>query len=198
MSACNRSWRLKHLSRLMKPSVQPSDQGCLEAYVGAPGILQTLAGLAPKSPLLLREDEARTIAAIASAAQQGDPVAASVVIRTAVYLSAGLTNLINTINPDRVIMGSWVAKELGVRLLEEILSLMKRQTLELPFRAVQVVLSDMSRNPVSLGTATLVLEEYLAKNDRRPHTERQQPAVAKNGSEAEKTLSRAKPIRSRR
>jgi predicted NBD/HSP70 family sugar kinase len=143
-------------------------RGCVEAYVGAPGILQTLAEIDPASPLLIPGDETRSISAIAAAALQGDPAARSVVQQTAIYLSAGLSSLINVINPELVILGSWVANLLGPVMMPELLKLVEQQSLAQPFKIVRFVLSDLERNPVSLGAATLVLEEFLSNSGRQP------------------------------
>jgi predicted NBD/HSP70 family sugar kinase len=144
------------------------NRGCLEAYVGAPGILQTLEEMDPHSSLLIVDDETGSIAAIASAAKKGDPTALAVVHQTAVYLSAGLSSLINILNPELVILGSWVSALLGSLMLPELIELVGQQSLNRPFKAVQFVLSDMSRNSVSLGAATLVLEEFLDKVGQNP------------------------------
>jgi predicted NBD/HSP70 family sugar kinase len=143
------------------------NQGCLEAYVGAPGIIQTLAEIDPKSTLLFPEDQTRTIAAIATAAEKGDTTALAVVHQTAVYLSAGLSSLINILNPEQVILGSWVAGLLGSVMLPELLELVAKQSLAQPYKSVQFTLSKMNRNPVSLGAATMVLEEFLASTGRQ-------------------------------
>ncbi len=143
--------------------------GCLEAYVGAPGILQTLLELDRHSPLYFAGDQARSIAAIAAAAERGDPVALAVVDETARYLGAGLGSLINLFNPELVVLGSWVAVLLGPLLLERLNEQVKAHALERPFTAARFVLSDMTRNAVSLGAATLVLEQYLAEAGRRSH-----------------------------
>jgi len=143
-------------------------RGCLEAYIGAPGILQTLKEIDPESPFLILNDQTRSISEIASAAQKGDSVALEVVKKTAFFLSAGLSSLINVINPELVIIGSWVAKLLGPVLMAETIQLIQQQSLTQPFNAARFVLSDMSRNPVTLGAATLVLEEFLVNSDRQP------------------------------
>jgi predicted NBD/HSP70 family sugar kinase len=137
------------------------NQGCLEAYVGAPGILQTLNEIDQNSSLFFADDETRSITAIASAARQGDKIALAVVHQTAVYLSAGLSSLINIINPELVIMGSWVADLLGPVMLPELIQMVGQQSLERPFKAVRFLLSEMPQDSVSLGAATLVLEEFL-------------------------------------
>lgn len=143
-------------------------RGCVEAYVGAPGILQTLIEIDPASPLLFADDEMRSIAAIADAARLGDATALAVVRQTALYLSAGIANIVNVINPNLVILGSWVARLLGPVMLPELLKLVEQQSLLQPYRAFQLVLSDTDRNLVSLGAATLVLEEFLSEVRQKP------------------------------
>ncbi len=144
------------------------NRGCLEAYVGAPGIIQTLAEIDPNSLLLFPEDQTYTISAIATAAEKGDTTAKAVVHQTAVYLSAGLSSLINILNPEQVIFGSWVAGSLGQVMLPDLLELVEKQSLAQSYKSVQFTLSKMNRNPVSLGAATLVLEEFLASAGRQP------------------------------
>jgi predicted NBD/HSP70 family sugar kinase len=139
------------------------NRGCLEAYVGAPGILQTLLAIDQHSPLHCPDDETCSIQAIAAAAKRDDPVAVAVVNQTAVYLSAGLSSLINVFNPEVVVLGSWVAALLGPLMLENLIQLVKQQSLARPFQAARFVLSDIASSSVSLGAATLVLEEFLAQ-----------------------------------
>lgn len=143
------------------------NRGCLEAYVGAPGILQTLVEIDRSSPLHFPGDQTRSIKAIAAAAAQGDATALEVVNRSALYLSAGLGNLINFLNPEVVIVGSWVGALLVPLMWDSLLGLVERQSLERPFKAARIILSDMPRNSVSLGAATSVLEEYLAQEGRK-------------------------------
>jgi len=148
------------------------NRGCLEAYIGAPGILQTLVEINPNSELLFTDDQTRTIEALAAAARRNDPAALAVVHQTAVYLSAGFSSLINIFNPELIIMDSWVADLLGPIILPELLELVRQQSLVQPFKAVRFALSDLARNPVSLGAATLVLEEFLASAGRQPASTR--------------------------
>lgn len=154
------------------------NRGCLEAYIGAPGILQTLAEINPNSELLYADDETHSIEAIAAAARQNDPTAMAVIHQTAIYLSAGFVSLINLFNPELIVMDSWVADLLGPIILPELLELVKQQSLVQPFRAVRFALSDISRNPVSLGAATLVLEEFLTKTGRQPGATRKESSFS--------------------
>ena len=154
------------------------NRGCLEAYIGAPGILQTLAEISPNSELLSADDETRSIEAIARAARQDDPIAMAVIHQTAIYLSAGFASLINIVNPELIVMDSWVADLLGPIILPELTELVRQQSLAQAFRAVRFALSDMLQNPVSLGAAALVLEEFLTKTGRQPVAMRMESLLA--------------------
>jgi predicted NBD/HSP70 family sugar kinase len=142
------------------------NRGCVEAYVGAPGILETLTELDPNSPLFFPNDQNRSIEAIAAAARQNDPIALAVIQKTAQYMSAGIASLINTLNPNVVILGSWVITTLGNLILLELKQYVQQQALAHSYKAVQILLSDLTLNPVSLGGATLVLEEFFSSTNQ--------------------------------
>jgi predicted NBD/HSP70 family sugar kinase len=137
------------------------NHGCVETYVGAPGIMQNLRELSPRSPLLHPEDQTATIEALARAAAAGDPVALKAVRDTARYLGAGISDLINLLNPEVVVLSSWVAARLGEPLLEEVRRAVARHALRRPLAATEIVLSPIPTDPVSLGAATFALEGTL-------------------------------------
>jgi glucokinase-like ROK family protein len=135
--------------------------GCMEAYVGAPGIVQHLRDVAPDSPLLHGDDQTATIAAIAAAAGHGDPVAAEVIRVTARYLGAGIANMINLFNPDVVVLGGWVGMQLGAFLLPGLRSSVARTALSQPLAAARIEMCQL-QHTTSIGAATFALEGYLA------------------------------------
>jgi predicted NBD/HSP70 family sugar kinase len=96
------------------------NHGCVETYVGAPGIMLNLRELSPGSALLHPEDQTATIDALASGVAAQDPVALKVVRDTARYLGAGISDLVNLLNPEVVVLSSWVAATLGEPLLREV------------------------------------------------------------------------------
>ena len=137
-------------------------RGCVEAYVGAPGIMAQLRDLAPESPLLHEDDQTATIDALARAHQVGDPVAVAVVAETARYLAVAIGDLINLTNPEVVVLSSWVAARLGEPLLEQVRALLGRHALRRPLANTEISLCKIAGNPVSLGAATFALEGYLS------------------------------------
>lgn len=146
------------------------NRGCVEAYAGAPGIMQQLRDISPASPLLHPDDQTATILALASALEGGDPVAAQVIRETARYLGAAVADLIQLLNPEVIVLSSWVAAALGTPLLDGVRTAVAARTPARPFAAAEIVLSPISSDPVSLGAATFALEGALAaarQNTRR-------------------------------
>ena len=142
-------------------------RGCLEAYVGAPGIAQHLRELAPESDLLNTDDQTATVQAIAAAAANGDPPATQVVRTTARYLGVGVANLVNLFNPRIVVLGGWVGLALGPVLMPELERVVAGYALEQPLRATSLQLGQLRHNPVSMGMATVALESWLARLESR-------------------------------
>ncbi|MER5438147.1 ROK family protein [Streptomyces sp. NPDC002790] len=138
-------------------------RGCVEAYVGAPGIMRNLRELHPGSPLLHADDQTATISAIGRAAAEGSAAALDVVRETARYLGAAVADLVNLLNPEVVVLSSWVAGALGGPLLEEVRGAAARGSLAGPFAAAEIVLSPIPTDPVSLGAATFALEGVLGR-----------------------------------
>ncbi|MGW5097380.1 ROK family protein [Streptomyces nodosus] len=144
------------------------NHGCVEAYAGAPGIMRSLRELDPGSTLLHPEDQTATIDALARGVAARDPVALEVVRITAGRLGTGIADLVNLLNPEVVVLSSWVAATLGEPLLDEVRKAVGRHALGRPFAATEIVLSPVPTDPVCLGAATFALEGALRSAGRRP------------------------------
>ncbi|CAM5432005.1 N-acetylmannosamine kinase [Streptomyces alboniger] len=115
------------------------NHGCVETYVGAPGIMLNLRERRPDSALLHPEDQTATVAALARGMVEHDPVAIEVVRDTARYLGAGIADLVNVFNPEVVVLSSWVAAALGEPLLAEVREAVARHALPRPMAATEIV-----------------------------------------------------------
>jgi predicted NBD/HSP70 family sugar kinase len=135
-------------------------EGCLEAYVGAGAIVaryeQIKRRRATTSPAEL---EARVAAIID--ARDRDKAAAQVLDETVTYLGAGLADLVNLFNPERVVVGGWLGQALSEELLPSIREAAGRQALHLPFSRVEIVKADLGQDAVALGGATLPIARLL-------------------------------------
>lgn len=138
--------------------------GCLEAYVGAGAILARWAeGSRGKSPE--PNDEHKQIRDLLLAARRSKS-AASVLDETATFLGAGIGNLVNLFNPERIVVGGWVGHLLGPELLPQIRKAAAAQALRYPFSHVSIEMGRLGPDAVALGAATLVVERFLASGGR--------------------------------
>ena len=81
-------------------------EGCLEAYVGANGIVETARELMTESdaPTLMRNLEKLSPRTIAECCDKGDEMAIEVFRRTGYYLGLGLANYASIIDPEAIIL----------------------------------------------------------------------------------------------
>ena len=166
------------------------NHGCVETYVGAPGIMQNLRELAPESSLLHPDDQTATIDALARGVTAGDPVAVKVVRDTARYLGAAVADLVNLLNPEVIVLSSWVARRLGQPLLDEVREAVARHALRRPLESTEIVLCPIASNPVSLGAATFALEGSLASvGQKSPKPVRRGSTVAVTAARTRSTPS---------
>jgi predicted NBD/HSP70 family sugar kinase len=128
--------------------------GCLEAYVGAEAILDRYGSAAAPSA----DDEESMLAALIA---DSSPRANAVLAETAEYLGVGIGNLINLLNPERVILGGWAGLLLGGRLLPAIRESAERHSLRHPFAAASIELGQLGPEAVTFGAATLPMEDFL-------------------------------------
>src|SRR5664280_3043193 len=106
-------------------------KGCLEAYVGGWAIVARYDELRQQTPAFSDTDLVARLTAIAEAPSD-DPFAAEVLHETATYLGAGIANLINLFNPERIVVGGWIDQILEDRLLPAIREVASQQALRMP------------------------------------------------------------------
>lgn len=123
-------------------------RGCLEAYIGAEGILDR-AGVPTRTTDWQAE--------LAALVESRSPV----ITQTVTYLGVGLSNLINLINPERIVIGGWLGLLLGRHLLDDIRAASAENSLPRPYAATSIVLGRLGPDAVAHGAATLVLDEFL-------------------------------------
>lgn len=96
-------------------------EGCLEAYVGAKGIIKTAKDLmdASDEPSLMRSLEKLSPRTIKECCDQGDAMAVEVFRKTGHILGIGLANYASVINPEAIILtggishaGKWLLEPL--------------------------------------------------------------------------------------
>jgi predicted NBD/HSP70 family sugar kinase len=133
-------------------------RGCLEAYIGAMALLRDWG-----QPLPAELDQEEWIDRLLES-----PAAAEVLDRAATYFGTAAANLVNLFNPELIVVGGWVGRKLGPRLLPQIRAVIAAQALDYSATRVSVELGRLGNDAVALGASTLVIEELLAGGGRPP------------------------------
>ena len=129
-------------------------EGCLEAYAGAEAILDRYGNKVPG------QAEEAAFAALIEASRT-TPRAAEILHETALYLGAGIGNLMNLFGPERIILGGWAGLLLGGRALPVIREAAREHSLRYRFASTSIELGQLGPDVVALGAATLPIERFL-------------------------------------
>jgi predicted NBD/HSP70 family sugar kinase len=136
-------------------------RGCLEAYVGAEGILDRYRQARGGRATAGADEQSSLEALIASSAKS--KTAAKVLQDTAGYLGAGIANLINLFNPERIVLGGWAGLALGGTLLPDIRESAAAHALRHTYAQTTIELCELGPDAVAFGAATLPVAAMLAK-----------------------------------
>jgi glucokinase len=142
------------------------NSGCLETYAAKQGVLALAAEAIERHPksLLAGDAEPLTPQSICAAACEGDEAAQWVFSQAGYYLGLGLTNLIDILSPQRVVVGGGVALA-GDLLLEPARQVVRRMAFPPAHRQVPIV-------PAALGDLSGVYGvAAMAFNDIRVNFE---------------------------
>jgi predicted NBD/HSP70 family sugar kinase len=155
--------------------------GCLEAYAGAESLLERWREEGGQPPQGVDEETALTAmlaAAYPPAGAEADPVALAVLEETAEYLGAGLSDLINLFQPERILIGGWAGLQLGARFLPAVRRHAASYALRYPAEKVAVELGRLGPDAVTVGAAILPLADFFTRGGRRPEPAPEGPAPA--------------------
>ncbi|MGW1161620.1 ROK family protein [Streptomyces sp. NPDC002513] len=144
--------------------------GCLEAYAGAEALIDRWREQGGRPPE--RTDEETALTALLAAAYppegaEADPVALAVLEETAEYLGAGLSDLINLFQPERILIGGWAGLQLGSRFLSSVRRHAMAYALRYPAERVSIDMGRLGPDAVTVGAAILPLEDFFARGGRR-------------------------------
>ncbi|SFF30249.1 ROK family transcriptional regulator [Streptomyces mirabilis] len=156
--------------------------GCLEAYAGAEALLDRWREEGGHPPEGTDEETALTAMLTAAyPAEEGvepDPVALAVLEETAEYLGAGLSDLINLFQPERILIGGWAGLQLGTRFLPAVRRYAASYALRYPAERVSIDLGRLGPDAVTVGAAILPLADFFARGGRRAEPVSEGPSPA--------------------
>jgi predicted NBD/HSP70 family sugar kinase len=157
--------------------------GCLEAYVGARAMVTRYDELRRKPTTDASEDDLVARLQAITSAGPSDRSATRLLEETATYIGAGIADLINLFNPEKIVIGGWLGQMLTERVLPEIIDTASKHALKLPFSQVSIVSAELGTDAVALGAATLPISQFLSSGavpaPRQPVPRMRRPALVR-------------------
>ena len=143
------------------PACTCGNRGCVEAFASGPAIAReaTEAVHAGRSPLLaeLAGGDQMTAELVHQAAQQGDEAAREVIERAGHYLGLGLVGVLNSFNPQCLILGGGLLG-LGDLYLEPALRAVRQGAFKQILTDVTITRAKLGNRAGALGAAALIME----------------------------------------
>lgn len=159
--ASNAAGELGHIKLQMKdgPMCGCGDTGCLEAFASGPAVV----ALAEEYIKGGKSTKYRELAAggeitpyiVSEAAKQGDNVAKRIFAIVGEYIGIGLTDAINLLNPEKIIIGGGVA-DAGEILLGPIKETISKRAMSISGAAVEIVPAKLGNTAGVIGASLLI------------------------------------------
>jgi glucokinase len=140
-------------------------RGCIETYGSVTGLVRTARyGLEAGEASVLREScdgdwGALTGAMVSEAAEEGDSFAREVIRTTGEWLGLGIANLINLLNPEKVVLAGGMTKA-GEMLLEPIRETAARIAFDVPAARAEIVMAGLGEDAGVIGAAGCAWERF--------------------------------------
>ncbi|TLS38570.1 ROK family transcriptional regulator [Pseudalkalibacillus caeni] len=151
------------------PECSCGNNGCLQTLAAGPALAEKARREISKGKKsILKEmvkDNLEEIDGklIYEAALKGDQLSIDIFKEAGEYLGIGLTNLIHTINPQKIIIGGGVSKA-GDLLLDSVKETVKKRGITESAKQTEIVLSHLGDNGTAIGAVTLILVELFSHN----------------------------------
>jgi predicted NBD/HSP70 family sugar kinase len=135
--------------------------GCLEAFVGTSYLLARVnERVARVEDVPAWARPTATVAGLIAAAACGEPLAESLVADAGRHLGVAVANLVNLVNPARVILGGRLT-DAGPVLVTALEETMRARALWTSVDASEVCVGTLGDDAVALGAATAILRDAL-------------------------------------
>jgi glucokinase-like ROK family protein len=132
------------------------NHGCIESYVGIPGLLRDVREGLRNDPNWQSNLDALKIDQIIDAANNGNEVCTQVIAKAGKYMGIGIANLVNLFNPGLVVIGGELTAA-GDLFLNSVLSSIRERSIPFGIHREKLVLGELGSDAVAVGAATLVM-----------------------------------------
>jgi predicted NBD/HSP70 family sugar kinase len=134
------------------PVCRCGKRGCWESYASNEAALRLYEHLAGRKPA--------DFESIIELYLQNDPIAQRVIGETVYYLGVGISNLINGLNPELIVIGGSLGS-IGERIYPGLLDTVKALSLAPSFHGVTIRFSKSGNDAAALGAASMATDRHL-------------------------------------
>ncbi|MDF2713449.1 MAG: sugar kinase [Paenibacillus sp.] len=150
------------------PRCNCGNYGCLQTLVSGLAIAESvqneiaLGRRSKLQPSASGNLQSITGELVCEAAKEGDELAVEAFRKAGRLLGIGLTNMIHTLNPQKIILGGGVAQA-GTLLTEPLAETVKERALESSVRHLKIETSRLGNRATAIGAVTIVLSRLFAE-----------------------------------
>lgn len=160
------------------------NRGCLEVYASGWAIVHRVRTALANgvTSTLGRQFETRpeelSVEMIVAAARGGDRLSSTVLSEAGTHLGTALADIVNLLNPEKIILGGAVSRAGGELLLNPLLYFLKARAFQRSVSATKVVISQLNDQASGLGVVVMLAQELVRKLGRERLQARQTQAKA--------------------
>ncbi|MCM3626926.1 ROK family transcriptional regulator [Paenibacillus glycanilyticus] len=132
------------------PQCECGHKGCLELYCSTTALLKKLNKEHAELPSVWKD------------LKSGDPVATEAITQAAWFLGFGLVNIVNTFNPDRIIIGDELS-DAGDLVLHTIKEVIDNHALPVVSSRLIVEQASLAKDDILVGAATIAIDSLLSQ-----------------------------------
>lgn len=148
------------------PKCGCGNYGCLETMASTSHIVEKARKLMRQGVVAslngVDDAEGVTLEDIVEAARCGDDTARSILNEAARYLGVAISNVVNTLNPSRIVIGKDFVKYADL-VMEHIVNVVQRKALQSPAANVDITASQIGEKASTLGAAFIPLKLLFGK-----------------------------------
>ncbi len=141
--------------------------GCLETVASSKSIVDKAKRLVKQGTVStlnsLENADEMTISDVVEAAASGDEAARAVIIEAARYMGIAVSNIVNTINPSKIVLGKEFLKYADMAI-DTIKGVVSCKALGTPASRVEIVASEIGEKASAMGAAIIPLKALFKYN----------------------------------
>jgi len=163
------------------------NKGCLEVFASGWAIIRKVRmgldqGVSSSIRDLLQDPNRLSVEVIAAAAERGDRLAERTLSEAGMHLGTALANIVNLLNPQKVIFGGAVAEHAQQLLLEPVTRAMKARAFQHSLAGLEVAVSSLGNAAAARGATAIAGRHFLEAGPTPTRAPRRVSAVRRGSS----------------